>query len=45
VNGVFSCSVQAEFGGVLAAGLDPRDELVARLQWRHIDLVSRHIKL
>ncbi len=35
----------AEFGRVLAAGLEPRDELVTRLQWRHIDLVSRHIKL
>ena len=35
----------AEFGRVLAAFLEPRDELVARLQRRHIDLVSRHIKL
>ena len=33
-----------EFGRRLHAGLQPRDEFVARLQRRHIDLVTRHEK-
>ena len=32
----------AEFGRRLHAGLQPRDQFVARLQRRHIDLVTRH---
>ena len=32
----------AEIGRRLHAGLDPRDEFVARMQRRHIDLVTRH---
>ena len=41
-RGLLVLGADAEFGRRLHAGLQPRDEFVARLQRRHIDLVTRH---
>ena len=39
---LFVFGADPEFGNGLHAGLQPRDQFVARLQRRHIDLVTRH---
>ena len=44
-RGLLVLGTDAELGRRLAAGLEPRDEFVTRLQRRHIDLVTRHEKI
>ena len=39
---LFVLGADPEFGGGLHAGFQPPDQFIARLQGRHIDLVTRH---
>ena len=44
-RGLLVLGADAEFGRRLRARFEPRHEFVARLQRRHIDLVTRHEKI